>query len=93
METLDHLVSTKEAARQLGVSVWTVYRWVDNGTLRGHRLSRKAVRVSQESIDSLIERTTIAGALPAPAAPKRRTVRTKRHAEAMARLAALGVAV
>lgn len=93
VEIEDNLVSAKVAAHQLGVSVWTIYRWIDDRTLRGHRLGRRTVRVSQGSIDDLKNRTMVVGAPPAPPRPKRKTPRTLQHTQALARLAKLGIAV
>lgn len=90
----DPLVKPSDAAIQLGVSVWTIYRWIEHGKLRAHKLTIRAVRVSQDSIDEMKRSTIVSGEAPAKPQPRRRaSVRTRQHAAAMAKLADLGISV
>lgn len=45
-----------EAAEMLSVSRWTIYRWVEEGRLRGTKLGRGSLRIFRESALQLIER-------------------------------------
>lgn len=88
----DGSVSAQEAARQLGVSVWTVYRMVDAGELAGHRVRKRAVRVSQAAISDYKARHSTGRPERAGPAPRpRRPVRTQQYNQAVARLAKLGI--
>lgn len=64
-----------EAAELLSVSRWTIYRWVEDGRLRGTKLGKGSLRIFRESVACLIKRneTAIAGASPVTAdhAPSR----------------------
>ncbi|MDR4463432.1 MAG: helix-turn-helix domain-containing protein [Nitrospira sp.] len=55
-----------EAAELLSVSRWTIYRWVEDGRLRGTKLGKGSLRIFRESVASLIKRneTAIAGSPP-----------------------------
>jgi excisionase family DNA binding protein len=47
-------LSTRDAARQLGVSTQTVRNWITAGTLRGYVFpsgSRACIRTDQQSVD------------------------------------------
>lgn len=54
-----------EAAELLSVSRWTIYRWVEDGRLRGTKLSKGSLRIFRESVTGLIKRneTAMSGAL------------------------------
>ena len=54
-----------EAAELLFVSRWTIYRWVEDGRLRGTKLSKGSLRIFRESVTGLIKRneTAMSGAL------------------------------
>lgn len=39
-------VTVKEAARALGVAPSTVYKWIDEGTLKAKRLGPRMLRIS-----------------------------------------------
>ena len=64
-----------EAAELLSVSQWTIYRWVEDGRLRGTKLGKGSLRIFRESVAGLIKRneTAIAGTSSANAdcAPSR----------------------
>jgi excisionase family DNA binding protein len=49
------LLRVGEAATQLSVSRWTIYRWVEEGRLRGTKIGKGSVRIFRDSITSLIE--------------------------------------
>ena len=51
-------LSTKEAARRLGVTPRTLYRFIDEGGLPAYRLGR-VIRLKQADIDEYIERCRI----------------------------------
>lgn len=50
------MVSPQQAAEMLGVDRDTILRWLKAGKLAGAKLSPRIVRVSQASIDALLER-------------------------------------
>ena len=60
-----------EAAELLSVSRWTIYRWVEDGRLRGTKLGKGSLRIFRESVAGLIKRneTAMAGASTAKADP------------------------
>lgn len=47
-------LSTKEAAKRLGVTPRTLYRFIDEGQLAGYRLGR-VIRLKQHEVDAYIE--------------------------------------
>ena len=49
------LLRVGEAAAVLSVSRWTIYRWVEEGRLRGTKIGKGSVRIFHDSITSLIE--------------------------------------
>ena len=49
------LLRVNEAAELLSVSRWTVYRWVEEGKLRGTKIGRSSLRIFEESVAGLIE--------------------------------------
>lgn len=70
-------LSTQEAARRLGITTRTLYRFVDQGELAAYRMGR-VIRVKASDIDAFIEASRIEpGSLehlyPEPAATKRST--------------------
>jgi excisionase family DNA binding protein len=54
------LLRVGEAAEALSVSRWTIYRWVEDGRLRGTQLGKGSLRIFRESITGLIQRNEIA---------------------------------
>lgn len=52
-------LSTQEAARRLGVTPRTLYRFIDVGDLPAYRLGR-VIRLKAEDIDAFIEASRIA---------------------------------
>ena len=49
------LLRVGEAAQLLSVSRWTIYRWVEEGRLRGTKIGKGSLRIFRESIIHLIE--------------------------------------
>ena len=49
------LLRVGEAAELLSVSRWTIYRWVEEGRLRGTKIGKGSLRIFRESIVDLIE--------------------------------------
>jgi excisionase family DNA binding protein len=44
-----------EAADFLSVSRWTIYRWLEQGKLKGTKIGKGSTRVFRESLDGLIQ--------------------------------------
>lgn len=55
------LLRVQEAAGLLRVSKWTIYRWVDEGRLRGTKIGRGSLRIFRASVNGLIEGARISG--------------------------------
>ncbi len=53
------LLRVGEAAQSLNVSRWTIYRWIEEGRLEATKMGRGSLRVFQESMRELVERTRI----------------------------------
>lgn len=49
------LLRVGEAAELLSVSRWTIYRWVEEGRLRGTKIGKGSLRIFRESITDLIK--------------------------------------
>ena len=49
------LVRVGEAAELLSVSRWTIYRWVEEGRLRGTKIGKGSLRIFRQSIVDLVE--------------------------------------
>jgi len=49
------LFRVEEAAEVLAVSRWTIYRWVEEGRLRGTKIGKGSLRIFRESVVGLIE--------------------------------------
>lgn len=47
-------VTVPEAARMLGVSPSTIWRWIDRGDLPAARIGRRRVRIRRDSLGSVI---------------------------------------
>jgi len=58
--TSDDIVwfSTKEAARRLGITPRTLYRFIDSGDLPAYRMGR-VIRLQQVHVDEFIERCRV----------------------------------
>lgn len=56
MSTMEKtLLRVREAAELLSVSRWTIYRWVEEGRLRGTKIGKGSLRIFSQSIVDLIE--------------------------------------
>ncbi|CUS34346.1 conserved hypothetical protein [Candidatus Nitrospira nitrosa] len=55
------LLRIQEAAEVLQVSKWTIYRWIDEGRLRGTKIGQGSLRVFRASVSELIEKEKIDG--------------------------------
>lgn len=49
-----HWLSTGEAAKRMGVTTRTLYRFIDEGQVPAHRLGR-VIRLKQADVDAFIE--------------------------------------
>jgi excisionase family DNA binding protein len=49
------LLRIQEAAALLRVSKWTIYRWIEEGRLRGTKIGRGSLRIFRASLNELIE--------------------------------------
>ena len=50
------LLRVDEAAMQLSVSRWTIYRWVQEGRLEATKIGKGSLRIFQTSVAALIEK-------------------------------------
>jgi len=50
-----------EAAEFLSVSRWTIYRWVEEGRLRGTKIGKGSLRIFHESVARLIQENQVDG--------------------------------
>jgi excisionase family DNA binding protein len=48
------LLRVQEAAKLLGVSKWTVYRWIEEGRLCATKIGQGSLRVFRASVSGLI---------------------------------------
>lgn len=55
------LLRIQEAAEVLQVSKWTIYRWIDEGRLRGTKIGQGSLRVFRASVSELIEKEKVDG--------------------------------
>lgn len=57
MNTHQHpqLISTQQAADRLGVSPYTVKRWIRTGKLRGIRLGATLLRIAVKDLEALLQ--------------------------------------
>ena len=58
MSTPIQWLSTAEAARYLGITSRTLYRFIDEGHIAGYRFGR-VIRLKQTDVDSFIEASRI----------------------------------
>lgn len=49
------LLRVGEAAELLSVSRWTIYRWVEEGRLRGTKIGKGSLRIFRQSVVDLIK--------------------------------------
>jgi excisionase family DNA binding protein len=60
LETLIVLLSRREAARRLYVSLSTVKRWGKQGVLEERRVGPKLVRITEASVEALLRKDAAA---------------------------------
>ncbi|MGQ0812521.1 MAG: helix-turn-helix transcriptional regulator [Nitrospiraceae bacterium] len=67
------LLRVNEAAAFLSVSRWTIYRWVEEGRLRGTKIGKGSLRIFHESLKGLVQdnQVDIAGELSRADRPTR----------------------
>jgi excisionase family DNA binding protein len=53
------LLRVDEAAKFLSVSRWTIYRWVEEGRLRGTKIGKGSLRIFHKSIADLIQENQV----------------------------------
>lgn len=58
MTTPIQWLSTAEAARYLGITSRTLYRFIDEGQIAGYRFGR-VIRLKQDDVDHFIENSRI----------------------------------
>ena len=58
MSTPIHWLSTAEAAKYLGITPRTLYRFIDEGQIAGYRFGR-VIRLKQDDVDQFIEASRI----------------------------------
>ncbi|MCU1370808.1 MAG: DNA-binding protein [Ilumatobacteraceae bacterium] len=58
MSTPIHWLSTAEAAKYLGITPRTLYRFIDEGQIAGYRFGR-VIRLKQDDVDLFIEASRI----------------------------------
>jgi excisionase family DNA binding protein len=69
-------MSTQEAARRLGITPRTLYRFVDEDLIPGYKMGR-VFRFQQRDVDAFIERSRIAPGSLEHLYPERRTASTE----------------
>jgi len=67
-------MSTQEAARRLGITTRTLYRFVDEGSLAAYKMGR-VFRLKQSDVDQFIEQSRIAPGTLEHLYPERKTSR------------------
>lgn len=68
-------MSTQEAARRLGITTRTLYRFVDEGALPAYKMGR-VFRLKQSDVDTFIEASRIEPGTLEHLYPERKTTRT-----------------
>ena len=59
MSTPIHWLSTADAAKYLGITPRTLYRFIVEGQIAGYRFGR-VIRLKQDDVDAFIEQSRIA---------------------------------
>jgi excisionase family DNA binding protein len=67
-------MSTQEAARRLGVTTRTLYRFVDEGLLPAYKMGR-VFRLQQQDVDAFIESSRVQPGTLEHLYPERKTTR------------------
>jgi excisionase family DNA binding protein len=68
-------MSTQEAARRLGITTRTLYRFVDEGQLPAYKMGR-VFRLKESDVDEFIERSRIQPGTLEHLYPERKTTNT-----------------
>ncbi|MFO0774702.1 MAG: helix-turn-helix domain-containing protein [Nitrospiraceae bacterium] len=79
----ERLLRVEDAAAQLCVSRWTIYRWVEEGRLHATKLGRGSLRIFTESVQDLVADNRIC---PQATAVETTIGHTARHADALCAL-------
>ena len=74
-------MSTKEAAERLGITLRTLYRFIDEGSLPAYHMGR-VIRLKQHEVDSFIEGTRIEPGSLGHLYPEPKTVHSSSEASA-----------
>ena len=53
------LLRPDEVATFLGVSKWTIYRWVDEGRLKATKVGPGCLRIFMDSVEALVKENII----------------------------------
>lgn len=53
------LLKPKEVATILGVSKWTIYRWVEEGRLKATKVGPGCLRIFSDSVEALVEKNVV----------------------------------
>lgn len=69
-------MSTQEAARRLGITTRTLYRFVDEGSLPAYKMGR-VFRLKRKDVDAFIEQSRIAPGSLEHLYPERKTSATE----------------
>jgi excisionase family DNA binding protein len=72
MSDTTHWLGTKEASERLGVTLRTLYRFIDEGRLPAYQMGR-VIRVKEEELDGFVESLRIAPGTLAHLYPDSRT--------------------
>jgi excisionase family DNA binding protein len=67
-----HWLSTQEAARRMGITTRTLYRFVDEGQLPAYRMGR-VFRLKQSDVDAFIESARVEPGTLANLYPERKS--------------------
>lgn len=59
MRKKEQLFTVPEAAEEIGVSAYTVYRWLNSGKLAGYKLSGSKWQISETHINDFYSRYEI----------------------------------
>ena len=73
-------MSTQEAARRLGITTRTLYRFIDEGTLPAYKMGR-VFRLQQADVDAFIEGSRIQPGTLEHLYPERKTASTEDDGE------------
>jgi excisionase family DNA binding protein len=52
-------LSPDQAAKKLGISVWTVRRRIQSGEIKATKLSRKIIRIAEDDLNAYIKSNAV----------------------------------